>query len=142
MPTNKSWGVNVARIELALKEHGPMTRADLEKLLGIPKDRFGGCLSRMTKNLPLSPQRVHICGYVYDQEGHKKKYPRAVYAHGPGDNKPKPNANTKRKRVIYYQQQINRIRNASVFNLGLRRDDIRQMKKDVQTPAVHMGQGS
>jgi hypothetical protein len=142
LPTNKTWGVNVARIELALKEHGPMTRADMEKLLGMTKDEFGGSLARMCKDLPLSPQRIHICAYVFDQEGHKKKYPRAVYAYGPGENKPKPKVDTKKNRVLYYKQQIDRIRNASVFNLGLRRDDIRQMKKDVQTPAVHMGQGS
>jgi len=142
LPRNKSWGVNVARIQLALKEQGPMTRADMEKILGLRKDEFGGTLRRMSKDTPLNPQRIHICGYVFDQEGHKKKYPRAVYAYGPGENKPKPKVNTKRNRLIYYQQQINRIRNASVFNLGLRRDDIRQMKKDVQTPEVHMGQGS
>lgn len=142
MPTNNAWGVNVARIEQALKDHGPMTRADMERMLGIHKDRFGGCLSRMSKDLPLSPQRIHICAYVYDQEGHKKKYPRAVYAFGPGENKPKPKANKKRTAIESYKRQINRIRNASVFNLGLRRDDIRQMKKNVQTPEVHMGQGS
>lgn len=138
----KNWGETVAKIEVALKQHGPMTRADLEKLLGMTKDQFGGSLTRMSRELPLSPQRIHICAYVFDQEGHKKRYPRAVYAYGPGENKPKPKVNTKRNRVMYYKRQIDRIRNASVFNLGLRRDDIRQMKKDVSTPEVHMGQGS
>jgi hypothetical protein len=139
--TTKPWGATVARIELAIKQHGPMTRADLERHLGMTKDQFGGCLTRMTRDLPLAPQRIHVASYVYDQEG-QRRYPRAVYAYGPGENKPKPKADTKKNRMLYYRRSLNRIRNASVFNLGLRRDDIRQMKKDVFSSSVHMGQGS
>ena len=143
MPNSTTnWGENIARIEQALKTHGPMTRADLDRILGLPKDRFGGCLTRMCKQTPMNPQRIHIVDYVYDQEGQKKKYPRAVYAYGPGDNKPKPKSTKRKDRGLYEKQRINRIRNASVFNLALRRDDIRQMKKNVRPAAVHMGQGS
>ena len=118
-----------------------MTRAEIEEHLGLTKYDFGGCLSRMCKPLPETPQRLHVCGYTRDHEG-ARRYLRPIYAYGPGENKPKPTGYKKRERVAHYKMQIDRVRNASVFNLALRRDDVRQMKKNVRTPAVHMESGS
>lgn len=131
----------IGKILEALQTYGPMTRAEIEEQIGFTKEVFGGCLGRMARDSKLIPQRIHISGYTRDHEG-ARRYLRPVYSYGPGQNAKKPNGYQKKDRVHYYQMQINRVRNASVFNLGLRRDDIRQMKKNVRTPEVHMGSGS
>lgn len=136
----KAWGETISQILSALKEYGPMTRSEIEHHIGLNKRDVGGQVSRLCKENAQGGQRIHICGYTRDQEG-ERRYIRAVYAYGPGKNKPKPN-DQKKERVKYTQMQTNRVRNAFVFNLGLRRDDVRQMKKDVRSSKVHMGQGS
>lgn len=139
--TKRNWGELIAKILLTLKEYGPMTRAEIQQHLGLTKYDFGGCLGRMCRSSPLAPQRLHISGYTRDAEG-AKRYIRPIYSYGPGENVKKPVFSRNRERVENYKIQINRVRNASVFNLGLRRDDIRQMKKNVRPAEVHMGQGS
>lgn len=137
----RNWGELITKIMVAIKDYGPMTRVEVQEHLGLTKYDFGGCLARMCKETPTMPQRLHICGYTRDHE-RARKYPRAIYAHGPGENARKPPRTRKRDRMQSYKVQINRVRNSSVFNLSLRRDDIRQMKKNVRSPEVHMGQGS
>ena len=139
--TKRNWGELIAKILQALKDYGPMTRAEIEQHLGLTKYDFGGCLGRICKPTAQMPQRLHISGYTRDHEG-ARRYLRPIYAYGPGENARKPTGYRKRERVEHYKIQIERVRNASVFNLGLRRDDIRQMKKNVRSPEVHMGSGS
>ena len=141
MKKQLAWGELITKILFALKTYGPMTRAEIEQHLGLTKEAFGGCLGRMCRGTEHTPQRLHISGYTRDHEG-ARRYLRPVYSYGPGENKAKPTGYRKRERVEHYQIQINRVRNSSVFNLGLRRDDVRKMKKDVRSPEVHMGQGS
>lgn len=141
MKNQLAWGELITKILFALKTYGPMTRAELEQQLNLPKEAFGGCLGRMARSTPTIPQRIHISGYTRDHEG-ARRYLRPVYSFGPGENKPKPTGYRKKERVAYYRSQINRVRNASVFNLGLTRDTIREMKKNVRPAEVHMGQGS
>ena len=141
MKEKREWGSFISAILRTLEEYGPMTRSEIEKHLNADKSEFGGVIGKLTKPGKKVPQRIHISGYVYDQEG-ARYYPRAIYAFGPGENKPKPKPNAKSTKARYEKMVIDRVRNASVFNLGLRRDDVRRMKKNVQTPAVHMGQGS
>lgn len=135
------WGELTNMILDAVKDYGPMTRAEIENHIGVENYEIGGYISRMTRAQKKIPQRLHICGYTRDQEG-ARQYLRAIYAYGPGQNKKKPENHRNRQRTEYYKMQINRVRNASVFNLSLRRDDVRQLKKDVRPAEVHMGQGS
>lgn len=137
----RDWGSLIAKILLAVKEYGPMTRAEIEECIGVTKYDFGGCLSRLCRETATMPQRLHVCGYTHDHEG-ARNYLRPIYGYGPGENKPKPKINRRRQRSASYREGINRVRNSSVFNLGLRRDDVRQMKKNVRPTEVHMGQGS
>ena len=137
----RAYGEMMAKILIALKEFGPMTRAELQDHLKIGKLEFGGRLGNMTRPSKREPQRIHICGYTRDHEG-ARRYPRAIYAYGPGENAKKPSRPTKRERVEYDRRLTNKIRNTSVFNLGLTRNAIRQMKKNVRPTEVHMGQGS
>lgn len=136
-----NWGELTNLILAAVRDYGPMTRSEIEQHIGAKPYAIGGHISRMTRPTKAVPQRLHISGYTRDAEG-ARLYLRAVYAYGPGDNKPKPPGYNNKARSAYYKMQIDQVRNSSVFNLGLRRDDIRQMKKDVRPTEVHLGQGS
>lgn len=136
-----NWGELTEQILQAVKEYGPMTRAEIEQHIGVKRYAIGGYISRMTRSYKTVPQRLHISGYTRDAEG-ARPYLRAIYSYGPGDNKQKPPGYNNKARSAYYKMQIDQVRNSFVFNLGLRRDDIRQMKKDVRPTEVHMGQGS
>lgn len=102
----------------ALRDYGPMTRVDLEELLGLTKaqtSRLMECIIYESKRLP---QRAHIKAYVYDQEG-QKRYPRALYAFGPGVNaaKPKRDQQAVQKRSRAKKKRL--IATNSVFNLAM-----------------------
>lgn len=84
----KSTG-RIEAIVQALKDYGPMTRAEMETTLNLTKPQTSRLMACIINASPRRPQRAHICDYVYDQEG-QKRYPRAVYAYGPGKNAPKP----------------------------------------------------
>lgn len=137
--TKRNWGELTHLILQAVQEYGPMTRAEIEQHIGVKTYSIGGYISRMSRPSKAAPQRLHISGYTRDAEG-ARQYLRAIYSYGPGENKPKPPGYNTKARSAYYKMQIDQVRNSFVFNLGLRRDDIRQMKKDVRPPAVHMGQ--
>lgn len=134
-----NWGELTEQILQAVKEYGPMTRAEIEQHIGVKRYAIGGYIARMTRPHKTIPQRLHISGYTRDAEG-ARTYLRPIYSLGPGDNKPRPSGYDNKARAAFYKMQEDRIRNSSVFNLGLRRDDIRQMKKDVRPTEVHLGQ--
>jgi hypothetical protein len=137
----RNWGELTNLILSAVKEYGPMTRAEIKQHIGAKHYEIGGHISRMTRAQKQIEQRLHISGYIRDHEG-ARRYLRPVYALGPGQNAKKPTNYQKRERVEYDQMRTNIVRNASVFNLGLRRDDIREMRKNVRPTEVHLGQGS
>lgn len=141
MQKRRDWGALTERILNAIEECGPMTRSELERHLNVKKEEFGGVIGKLVKPGKTIPQRAHICDYTHDEEG-SRRYPRAVYAFGPGVNKMKPKADPKAVKARYNKTALGKVRNASVFNLALTREQIRSMKKNVQAAAVHMGQGS
>jgi len=95
-----------------------MTRVDLEMTLNLNKaqtSRLMECIVNASKRLP---QRAHIKGYVYDQEG-QKRYPRATYAYGPGINAPKPKPDKQAIQKRSRNKRISLLSSNSVFNLAL-----------------------
>lgn len=101
----------------ALKDYGPMTRVDIELTLGLTKEQTSKLMSCIVNASPRKPQRAHILTYVEDQEG-QKRYPRAVYAYGPGPiaQKPKRNPNAIQKRSRDKRKLL--LATNSVFNLA------------------------
>ena len=100
-----------------LRDIGPMTRVDLEMTLGLTKQQISRLMLCITTESPWLPQRAHIQRYVYDQEG-QKRYPRPVYAIGPGENVVRP----KRDRKAAQKRSRDKLKRLSatnsVFNLA------------------------
>ena len=128
-----TWGVLSERILTAITELGPMTRAELCQHLGHDSESVSSVLARLRKATKERPQRVHISGCVYDQEG-QREYPRAQYSLGAEEDKPLRRRMTKRE-VHSTRQAIytTRLKTASVFNLGMTKleliDRRRQLKE-------------
>lgn len=139
--TKRNWGELTHLILKAVKDYGPMTRSEIEQHIGVETYSIGGYISRMSRPTKDTPQRLHISGYTRDAEG-ARKYLRAIYSFGPGENAKKPPGYNNKARAAYYKMQINQVRNSSVFNLGLTRDQARQKRRNVFPTEVHLGQGS
>ena len=77
-----NWGDLTEQILAALKDYGPMTRAEIEQHIGAKPYAIGGHISRMTRSYKTVPQRIHISGYTRDAEG-ARSYLRAIYSLGP-----------------------------------------------------------
>lgn len=102
----------------ALKDYGPMTRVDIELTLGFGKAETSRLFTCMINASPRKPQRAHISHYIYDQEG-QKRYPRAVYAIGPGKNAKRPERNPKEVQKRSRDKRKLILSTNSVFNLAL-----------------------
>lgn len=134
-PGIKAYGAAKIATLKALLEHGPMTRIVLERMTGIPKASMGQVISSLHKRSARYGKRVHIVGWERDAAGHRKRYPRAVYAFGPGRDMPKPWAGETRyeqmrdAQIRYRARHALRrdLREASVIGSALRaRDDLAQ----------------
>lgn len=96
-----------------LQEAGPQTRAEICEELRI----CDGHATAMMRSLRQHHCLVHISGWVYELGDGGRRYPRAQYAFGPGDDKPKPRVNRKAVRQRYRARR--KLRVTSVFDLGL-----------------------
>lgn len=131
-PTSK-WGALSARILELLTDYGPMTRAELDGHLDHTASSIGPVLTRMIKTRSKRPQRLHVSDWVTDHEG-QRKYPRAVYAIGPGVNKPyKPAVSAKAAHAKRQAEYLRLLKTSSVFNLGVTRKQFAERKRSAQT---------
>ena len=117
-------GEIVALILKALKDYGPMTRVELEGVVGVAKDQLSPIVSRMNKFTFKCGKRIHIKAWSYDAEG-ERRYPRAIYALGDGVDATKPKEARIEIRRRYDARRKLKYTTNSVFNLGKTRDQIR-----------------
>ena len=120
----KAYGARVQAIRMALEQYGNQSRAELEQTTGIPKYLIASVISRMHRDLPRIGKQIYITNYVYDAEG-ARRYPRAVYALGAGNDAPKPKSCRKEIKQRYESKKRVMYRMNSVFNMGKSRDQIR-----------------
>jgi hypothetical protein len=129
MKTKAEYGELSTAVLKALKEYGPMTRAEIEVLIKQSKERISNVVSRLNKQAPRVGKQIHIVRWVHDSEG-ARPYPRAVYALGDGQDTPKPKPQKRIEiRRRYDEKRRNRYSMNSVFNLALTRDQIRAQLK-------------
>jgi hypothetical protein len=117
----RKYGFLVKEIEEKLSELGPMTGAELCQEIGVDKLSLSSVVSRMTRPSKTFPKRLYISGYTYEHETHDRRYPRAVYALGDLEDKPKPVSSRKDNVRRYNANKRKRLTGNSVFNLGLPR---------------------
>lgn len=121
-------GVIVKQIIHLLQEEGPMTRAEICKRLGRPKDEIAAVVSRLHKRSPVAGKRIYVKEYVYDMEG-ERTYPRALYALGDKPDAKRPKSDPLEIKRRYWARSQLKLRANSVFNLGLSRAQLRAMRK-------------
>ena len=121
-------GAIVKQIMQMLDEDGPMTRAEICKRLGRPKDEIAAVVSRLNKRSPVAGRRIYVKEYVYDMEG-ERNYPRALYAIGDKPNVKRPKSDKKEIKRRYWARSQLKLKANSVFNLGLSRAQLRAMTK-------------
>lgn len=108
-----------------------MTRVEICKHLDKSKGCVGAVVSRLNKATKERPKRVYVTHYVYDDEG-GRRYPRAVYALGDLPDKPHPKPNVKANKARYWARKVTLMKANSVFNLGLSRAALMQMRKAIK----------
>lgn len=120
------WGETTQRILALLTDLGPMTRSEVSRLLNVERDKCAAIFSRLSRptRRPPAPRRIHIVGYVFDEEG-QRRYPRAIYTIGdePDAKKPVPQPKETKRRYL----EARKARVASVFELGLNRTQRRAL---------------
>jgi hypothetical protein len=119
----RPWGENAAVIRAVLKDLGPMTCSEVQKEAGLTRNSVTAVVSRIHRS-----GEAHITDYAYDDEG-ARRYPRAVYAWGAGKDAKKPKSNLSLDRSNNERLANNRIKTASVFNLGMTRAQCRQIRR-------------
>lgn len=125
MTKETPWGDIPAAIENTLRDFGPLTLPEIIlHVPGTPND-VRKALQRMIQpnrqRHPVGQRRAHVSGWTRDAEG-VRPYPRAIYALGHGENKPKPKAKPRRDVVRdWYARSTRRTTHNFVFNLGLPR---------------------
>jgi hypothetical protein len=115
----------------ALTDLGPMTKAELCDHLNWESESVSSVLARLRRTTKERPQRIYISGWVEDHEG-MRAYPRAQYALGA-----EPDARLRRKVSIRQRhsdrqtEALTRLKTASVFHLGMTRDQLKAQAKGV-----------
>lgn len=116
----RAHGQTVIEILHLLEELGPMTRIEMCDHLGLDRHTVSSIVSRMAKESPRKPKRIHIKGYAYDHEG-QRRYPRAIYALGNAPDARRPKADPKGAKRRY-NAKVKALNTANfVFNLGIPR---------------------
>lgn len=121
----RAWGQTTEHILALLASLGPMTRSEICRQLGLPRKDCSAIVSRLMKPTlrPPGPRRLHIVAYVHDEEG-QRRYPRALYGLGDGPDARAPGPDPKGAKRRYVAAR--KLRVASVFHLGLTREQKRQ----------------
>lgn len=117
----RKYGYLVQQIEKILSDLGPMTGAEICQELGVAKSEVSAVISRMAKPSKTMPKRIYVLKYIHEHETHERRYPRAVYAIGDLEDKPKPKPNRRETVRRYNANRRKRLTGNSVFNLGLTR---------------------
>lgn len=124
-------GAIVREILRMLEEEGPMTRSEICRRLGRPKEEVAGIVSRLNKRSPVAGKRIYVKEYIYDMEG-ERTYPRAVFDLGSAKDAAKPVADQKAVKRRYWARSQLKLKANSVFNLGLSRSQLRALKKKAE----------
>lgn len=120
----RAWGNLMDQVIAVLREHGPMTRAEIERELGIEnaKEHLGQIMSRLLKVVKrgecVGQKRAHICRWTRDDDV-GRRYLRPVYKLGNRPNAPKPEPLTSKQiKQEYWARRRDRLMASSVFRLG------------------------
>lgn len=123
------YGENKEKIMDLLKELGPMTRSEIDQALGDMQYKLiAATITNLKRASPKREKRIYVKEYVYDDEV-RRYYPRAVYALGNLPDAKKPKSDPRIAKQKYLAKVKGKYKMNNVFNLGLTRGAIYELRK-------------
>jgi len=123
-------GMHVIKALEAFAEFGRLTAQEFADYADIGRYDAHAVLNRMNKRTKAGVKRIHVADWTYEHDD-ARRYPRAVFMLGDKEDKkkPKPDIRENRKRSEHKRNKTFRMN--SVFNMGLNRDAVRQVRKQL-----------
>lgn len=134
--TTTNTGKHVIMALEAFKEFGRMTAQEFADYADIGRYDAHAVLHRMNKRTKAGEKRIYIAAWTYGHDD-ARRYPRPVFMLGDNEDKKKPKPNIRLNRQRSEHKSIKAIRMASVFNLAMPRDTIREIRRRLTAPRPH-----
>lgn len=128
--TTTNTGSHVIKALEALAEFGKITAQEFADYADIGRYDAHAVLNRMSRRTKAGEKRLYIADWVYAHDG-ARRYPRAVYALGDKVDKPRPKPDVRENRRRSEHKAIKAVRMNSVFNMGLTRDKVRELRRSI-----------
>jgi hypothetical protein len=123
-------GAHVIKALEAFAEFKRMTAQEFADYADIGRYDAHAVLNRMNKRTKAGEKRIHVADWTYEHDD-ARRYPRAVFMLGDKEDKKKPKPNIRLNRQRSEHNSIKAIRMTSVFNMGLNRDKIREIRRSL-----------
>jgi DNA-binding Lrp family transcriptional regulator len=123
-------GMHVIKALEAFAEFGRMTAQEFADYADIGRYDAHAVLNRMNKRTKAGVKRIYVADWAYAHDD-ARRYPRAVFMLGDKEDKKKPKPNIRANRQRSEHKTAKAIRMTSVFNMGLTRDAVRQVRKQL-----------
>jgi hypothetical protein len=128
--TTTNTGMHVIRALEAFAEFKRLTAQEFADYADIHRYDAHAVLNRMNKRTKAGDKRIHIADWTYAHDD-ARRYPRPVFMLGDLPDKPKPKPNLRENRRRSEHKTAQAIRMTSVFNMGLNRDRIREIRRSL-----------
>ena len=123
-------GMHVIKALEAFAEFKRITAQEFADYADIGRYDAHAVLNRMNKRTKAGEKRIHIADWTYEHDD-ARRYPRAVFMMGDRPDKPKPKPDIRANRQRSAHKTIKAIRMTSVFNMGLTRDKVREIRRSL-----------
>jgi hypothetical protein len=128
--TTTNTGMHVIKALEAFSEFGRLTAQEFADYADIGRYDAHAVLNRMNKRTKAGEKRIHVADWTYEYDD-ARRYPRAVFMLGDKEDKKKPKPNIRLNRQRSEHNTLKAIRMTSVFNMGLPRDRVREIRKSL-----------
>jgi len=122
-------GMHVIKALEAFAEFGRLTAQEFADYADIGRYDAHAVLNRMNKRTKAGEKRIYVADWTHGHDN-ARRYPRAVFMLGDKPDKPRPKPDIRLNRQRSEHKSIKAIRMTSVFNMGLTRDTVRQIRKN------------
>jgi len=123
-------GAYVVKAMEAFAEFGRLTAQEFADYADLGRYDAHAVLNRMKRRTKAGVKRIHIAAWTYEHDD-ARRYPRAVFMLGDKEDKQRPKPNVRLNRQRSEHKTIKAIRMTSVFNMGLTRDKVREIRKSL-----------
>lgn len=128
--TTTNTGSHVIKALEAFAEFGRLTAQEFADYADIGRYDAHAVLNRMNKRTKAGEKRIYVADWIHSHDD-ARRYPRAVFMLGDKPDKPRPKPNIRLNRQRSEHKSLKAIRMTSVFNMGLPRDRVREIRRSL-----------